>query len=279
MGVSVIIRILHYRHPSLQIMKPCSSLCMGDCKHLDTPPSLLMDDSSIPAKQTNTFSINRRKVSSCTVISLIFVFFLFSSANALSQLDPINGIRFGWNKRGGGGSVNFSPGWGKRSNIPDLIHPDENLQENDLEISSQSEKRSGGSVNFSPGWGKRSGGSVNFSPSWGKRNAAWNQAPQIFRENLLQGNQGKYDSHLFKILLENFYGKNILDRIGAIKNNDNENETEPSVQNIGTQKRADAWLDRDNYAKMNREYLNENMLGTHRDWKKAAEGDDTSSSD
>ena len=251
----------------LQIMKPCSSLCMGDCKHLRTPPSLLMDDSSSPAKQTNTFPINRRQVSSCTVISLIFVFFLFSSANALSQLDPINGIRLGWNKRGGGGSVNFSPGWGKRSNIPDLIHPDENLQENDLEISSQLEKRSGGSVNFSPGWGKRggggsvnfspgwgkrrsmgyfpssskravnfspswgkravnfspswgkrnllesrfsdlmgkrsggsvnfspgwgkrSGGSVNFSPSWGKRNAAWHQAPQIFRENLLQGNQG-----------------------------------------------------------------------------------------
>ena len=255
----------------LQIMKPCSSLCMGDCKHLRTPPSLLMDDSSRPAKQTNTFPINRRQVSSCTVISIIFVFFLFSSANALSQLDPINGIRLGWNKRGGGGSVNFSPGWGKRSNIPDLIHPDENLQENDLEISSQSEKRSGGSVNFSPGWGKRggggsvnfspgwgkrrsmsyfpssskravnfspswgkravnfspswgkrnvaesrfsdlmgkrsggsvnfspgwgkrSGGSVNFSPSWGKRNAAWHQAPQIFRENLLQGNQGKMHS-------------------------------------------------------------------------------------
>merc|ERR1719361_2622822 len=256
-----------------------------------------MDDSSIPAKQTNTFSINRRKVSACTVISIIFVFVLFSSANALSQLDPINGIRLGWNKRGGGGSVNFSPGWGKRSNIPDLIHPDGNLQENDLEISSQLEKRSGGSVNFSPGWGKRggggavnfspswgkravnfspswgkrnllesrfsdlmgkrsggsvnfspgwgkrSGGSVNFSPSWGKRNAAWHQAPQIFRKNLLQGNQGKYDSHLFKILLENFYGRNILDRIGAIKNNNNEIETEPSVQNVGTQKRADAWLD------------------------------------
>ena len=82
---------------------------------------------------------------------------------------------------------------------------------------------------------------------------------------------GKYDSHLFKILLENFYGKNILDRIGAIKNNDNENETEPSVQNVGTQKRADAWLDGDNYDKLNQEYPNENMLGTHRDWKRAAE--------
>ena len=82
---------------------------------------------------------------------------------------------------------------------------------------------------------------------------------------------GKYDSHLFKILLENFYGKNILDRIGAIKNNDNENETEPSVQNVGTQKRADAWLDGDNHDKLNQEYLNENMLGTHRDWKRAAE--------
>jgi hypothetical protein len=140
-------------------------------------------------------------------------------------------------------------------------------------------KRSGGSVNFSPGWGKRSGGSVNFSPSWGKRNAAWHQAPQIFRGNLLQGNQGKYDSHLFKILLENFYGKNILDRIGAIKNNDNENETEPSVQNVGTEKRADAWLDGDNYDKLNQEYLNENMLATHRDWKRATEGDDTSSSE
>ena len=82
---------------------------------------------------------------------------------------------------------------------------------------------------------------------------------------------GKYDSHLFKILLENFYGKNILDRIGAIKNNNNENETEPSVQNVGTQKRADAWLDGDNYDKRNPEYPNENMLGTHRDWKRAAE--------
>ena len=82
---------------------------------------------------------------------------------------------------------------------------------------------------------------------------------------------GKYDSHLFKILLENFYGKNILDRIGAIKNNDNENETEPSVQNVGTQKRADAWLDGDNYDKLNQEYPNEDMLGTHRDWKRAAE--------
>ena len=82
---------------------------------------------------------------------------------------------------------------------------------------------------------------------------------------------GKYDSHLFKILLENFYGKNILDRIGAIKNNDNENETEPSVQNVGTQKRADAWLDGYNHDKLNQEYLNENMLGTHRDWKRAAE--------
>ena len=82
---------------------------------------------------------------------------------------------------------------------------------------------------------------------------------------------GKYDSHLFKILLENFYGKNILDRIGAIKNNDNENETEPSVQNVGTEKRADAWLDGDNHDKLNQEYLNENMLGTHRDWKRAAE--------
>ena len=80
---------------------------------------------------------------------------------------------------------------------------------------------------------------------------------------------GKYDSHLFKILLENFYGKNILDRIGAIKNNDNENETEPSVQNVGTQKRADAWLDVDNYDKLNQEYPN--MLETHRDWKRAAE--------
>ena len=82
---------------------------------------------------------------------------------------------------------------------------------------------------------------------------------------------GKYDSHLFKILLENFYGKNILDRIGAIKNNNNENETEPSVQNVGTQKRADAWLDVDNYDKLNQEYPNEDMLGTHRDWKRAAE--------
>ena len=82
---------------------------------------------------------------------------------------------------------------------------------------------------------------------------------------------GKYDSHLFKILLENFYGKNILDRIGAIKNNDNENETEPSVQNVGTEKRADAWLDGDNHEKLNQKYLNENMLGTHRDWKRAAE--------
>ena len=82
---------------------------------------------------------------------------------------------------------------------------------------------------------------------------------------------GKYDSHLFKILLENFYGKNILDRIGAIKNNNNENETEPSVQNAGTQKRADAWLDGDNYDKLNKEYPNENMLGTNRDWKRAAE--------
>ena len=82
---------------------------------------------------------------------------------------------------------------------------------------------------------------------------------------------GKYDSHLFKILLENFYGKNILDRIGAIKNNNNENETEPSVQNVGTEKRADAWLDGDNHDKLNQEYPNENMLGTHRDWKRAAE--------
>ena len=82
---------------------------------------------------------------------------------------------------------------------------------------------------------------------------------------------GKYDSHLFKILLENFYGKNILDRIGAIKNNDNENETEPSVQNVGTQKRADSWLDGDNYDKLNQEYINENTLATHRDWKRAAE--------
>ena len=63
----------------------------------------------------------------------------------------------------------------------------------------------------------------------------------------------------------------MLDRIGAIKNNDNENETEPSVQNVGTQKRADAWLDGYNHDKLNQEYLNENMLGTHRDWKRAAE--------
>lgn len=62
-----------------------------------------------------------------------------------------------------------------------------------------------------------------------------------------------------------------MDRIGAIKNNNNENETEPSVQNVGTQKRADAWLDGDNYDKLNQEYPNENMLGTHRDWKRAAE--------
>ena len=63
----------------------------------------------------------------------------------------------------------------------------------------------------------------------------------------------------------------MLDRIGAIKNNDNENETEPSVQNVGTQKRSDAWLDGDNYDKLNQEYLNENMLATHRDWKRATE--------
>ena len=62
-----------------------------------------------------------------------------------------------------------------------------------------------------------------------------------------------------------------MDRIGAIKNNDNENETEPSVQNVGTQKRADAWLDGDNYDKLNQEYINENTLATHRDWKRAAE--------
>ena len=62
-----------------------------------------------------------------------------------------------------------------------------------------------------------------------------------------------------------------MDRIGAIKNNNNENETKSSVQDVGTQKRADAWLDGDNYDKLNQEYPNENMLGTHRDWKRAAE--------
>ena len=62
-----------------------------------------------------------------------------------------------------------------------------------------------------------------------------------------------------------------MDRIGAIKNNNNENETEPSVQNAGTQKRADALLDGDNYDKLNQEDPNENMLGTHRDWKRAVE--------
>ena len=82
---------------------------------------------------------------------------------------------------------------------------------------------------------------------------------------------GKYDSHLFKILLENFYGKNILDRIGAIENNNNENETEPSVQSVSTQKREDAWLDGDIDNELNQEYLNENMFGTHRDWKRALE--------
>merc|ERR1719361_1479125 len=110
-----------------------------------------MDDSSIPAKQTNTFSINRRKVSSCTVISFIFVFFLFSSANALSQLDPINGIRLGWNKRGGGGRVNFSPGWGKRRS---------------MSYFPSSSKRA---VNFSPSWGKRNVVESRFSDLMGKR--------------------------------------------------------------------------------------------------------------
>ena len=76
---------------------------------------------------------------------------------------------------------------------------------------------------------------------------------------------------MFKILLENFYGKNILDRIGAIENNNNENETEPSVQSVSTQKREDAWLDGDIDNELNQEYLNENMFGTHRDWKRALE--------
>lgn len=80
---------------------------------------------------------------------------------------------------------------------------------------------------------------------------------------------GKYDNHLFKILLENFYGKNILDRIGAIKNNNNENETEPDVQSAATQKRADDWGDI--YDKVEQEHLNKNMLGAHQGWKRTAE--------
>jgi len=66
--------------------------------------------------------------------------------------------------------VNFSPGWGKRSERFAQIYPGGLLHKRGaVNFSPGWGKRSGGSVNFSPGWGKRSGGSVNFSPGWGKR--------------------------------------------------------------------------------------------------------------
>ena len=147
-------------------MVPCSWSCMADCKYLRRPAQL-MANSSTPIRKTDNL-LQGHNFQSVFVLSVVFVLLSLSFASALpvSQSGPTDIVRLlpnkevvryhsKWNKRSGGGSVNFSPGWGKRSNSFEQIHPDGSFQKRE--------------VNFSPGWGKRSGGSIKFSPGWGKR--------------------------------------------------------------------------------------------------------------
>ena len=163
-------------------MLPWTWSCMADYKHLRSPIQL-MASSSIHIKPTEKF-LQGHNFPSGFVLSVICVLLSVSLSSALplsQQSDPtiitellpnkeVPAYLLDRNKRSGGGSVNFSPGWGKRSLSSDHINPDEYFYEKrGVNFSPGWGKRSGGSINFSPGWGKRSGGSVNFSPSWGKR--------------------------------------------------------------------------------------------------------------
>ena len=142
-----------------------------------------MANSTVQVRQTRNL-LQRPNLPSVSLLSFVLVLlfaFSFSSALPLSESTSPN-IRKSlgnneliiypaeWIKRSGGGSVNFSPGWGKRSDSFIQAYPGGFMyKRGSVNFSPGWGKRSGGSVNFSPGWGKRSGGSVNFSPGWGKR--------------------------------------------------------------------------------------------------------------
>ena len=161
-------------------MVPWSWSYMADCKY-PRRPTQLMENSSTRSRKSDNF-LQGHNFPPGFVLSVVFLLISLCSASALplSQSDSPDIVRLlpnneviqynsKWNKRSGGGSVNFSPGWGKRSNNFEQIHPDGSIKKREVNFSPGWGKRSGGSVNFSPGWGKRSGGSVNFSPGWGKR--------------------------------------------------------------------------------------------------------------
>ena len=170
-------------------MRSWSWLCMTtDAKNRTRDSTRLMAcSSSFQTRQTDKHPI-RQNYSSVFVLSIIFglLSLSFSSALSLSAQDATNIIRysdrFDWDKRSG--SVNFSPGWGKRNTLDQAqLFPDEFVNKRAVNFSPGWGKRSGGSVNFSPGWGKRSGGSVNFSPGWGKR-ATWGWRPSWGKRNV-----------------------------------------------------------------------------------------------